>query len=53
LLTPYLLGKETNVNEKNSRIIFECALSNANTAMTNEVFDYVLADKIETSLAKT
>ena len=28
-------------------IIFVCALSNANTAMTNEVFDYVWADKIE------
>jgi hypothetical protein len=40
-------------NRASNIIIFVCALSNANTAMTNEVFDYVLADKIETSLAKT
>ena len=40
-------------NRASNIIIFVGALSNTNTAMTNEVFDYVSADKIETSLAKT
>jgi hypothetical protein len=38
-----LHGKETNLNKLNLEsnvIIFVCALSKANKAMTNEVFDY-------------
>ena len=56
--SPYicLARKQIWISKKNCAsniIIFVCALSKANTAMTNEVFDYVWADKIETSLAKT